>query len=264
MKKNNADFRFVPGKGKLEALSTEISGNFDIEKEVALAESEKMGFELDRLQTVLYAQHKYKILIILQGTDTAGKDGTIRNVFKVLNPQGVRVANFKTPDEKESSHDFLWRIHHEVPQKGEIVIFNRSQYEDVLFPKVHKLIDSKSLERRYEHINAFEKMLSDEGTVILKFFLHISKKEQAERLKKRLQNPDKRWKFNPGDLKERKKWNDYREAYEEALSRCHTEWAPWYVIPADRKWYRNFAVSKILVENLQKLKMTYPRLHQTV
>ena len=211
------------------------------------------------LQEILFAEHKQKVLVVLQGIDTAGKDGTIEHVFGDVNPQGTKVANFKVPTPRELDHDYLWRIHPHTPGKGEIVIFNRSHYEDVLVVRVHNLAPKSVWKKRYEHINAFEKLLADEGTTILKFFLYISKEEQAQRFLARLEEPDKRWKFNPGDLEERERWDDYKSAFEDMLSKTSTSWAPWYVVPSDRKWYRNLVVASVIVEELQSLNMQAPQ-----
>jgi PPK2 family polyphosphate:nucleotide phosphotransferase len=213
---------------------------------------------LEALQELLFAEHKHKVLIVLQAMDTGGKDGVIRRVFDGVNPQGVRVAAFKAPTPEELDHDFLWRIHRQTPRRGEIVIFNRSHYEDVLVVRVHSLVPEAVWSKRYRHINAFERMLADEGTVILKFFLHIDAEEQKKRLQARLDEPEKRWKFNPDDLKERALWPEYMRAYEEVLSRTSTAWAPWYIIPANRKWYRDLVVSTIITERLAALNMGFP------
>jgi PPK2 family polyphosphate:nucleotide phosphotransferase len=214
---------------------------------VRLAE---LSERLHDLQESLYAAHHHSVLMLLQGTDTSGKGGTIEHVMGGMNPAGVRVAGFKKPTEEDLAHDFLWRIHPHAPAKGMVSIFDRSQYEDVLIVRVHSLVPEEVWQTRYEHINAFERLLTDSGTLVLKFFLHISYEEQAERLKAREEEEDKRWKLNPGDYKERKKWDDYRRAYEEMLTRCATENAPWYIVPADRKWFRNLAVAETLVEVL--------------
>jgi PPK2 family polyphosphate:nucleotide phosphotransferase len=214
--------------------------------------------ELEALQELLYAEGKHKVLIVLQGMDTAGKDGTIRHVFDGVNPQGVRVASFGKPTEQELSHDYLWRIHQYTPGRGQIVIFNRSHYEDVLVVRVHNLVPESQWSRRYHHIREFEQMLVDEGTTILKFFLHINLAEQKERLQARLDTPEKRWKFNSGDLKERKLWPDYMQAFEAALSETSTDQAPWYVIPANRKWYRNILIAQVLIQTLKGLDMKFP------
>jgi PPK2 family polyphosphate:nucleotide phosphotransferase len=191
--------------------------------------------------------------------DTGGKDGTIRHVFEGVNPQGVKVASFKVPTPEERAHDYLWRIHKRTPGSGEIVIFNRSHYEDVLVVRVHNIVPEAVWSRRYDQINAFEKQLAEEGTTILKFYLHIDLDEQKERLQARLDEPEKRWKFSKGDLAERKLWDQYTEAYEAVLSKTSTEWAPWYIIPANRKWYRNLIISQAIVDTLQGLDMHYPQ-----
>lgn len=214
---------------------------------------------LETLQELLYAEHKQKVLIVLQAMDTGGKDGTIRHVFEGVNPQGVSVTSFKVPTPVELDHDYLWRVHQHVPGKGQIMIFNRSHYEDVLVVRVHDLVAEQTWRKRFDHINNFERMLVDEGSTILKFFLNISKEEQKQRLQARLDEEDKQWKFSSGDLKERKLWPDYQRAYEEMLSKTSTDWAPWYVIPANRKWYRNLVISEIIIETLENLKMSYPQ-----
>lgn len=224
----------------------------------ALAEMQKLNARLEQLQELLFAEGKHKVLIVLQAMDAGGKDGTIRVVFDRVNPSGVEVASFGVPSEEELAHDYLWRIHQKVPKKGELVIFNRSHYEDVLVVRVKNLVSKKTWERRYRHIREFERMLADEGSIILKFFLHISKDEQKVRLQERLDDPKKRWKFRKGDLDDRKLWDDYMAAFEDALSETSTDYAPWYVIPANKNWYRNYVVSKILVEALEGLKMKYP------
>jgi PPK2 family polyphosphate:nucleotide phosphotransferase len=218
----------------------------------------ELNERLEELQELLYAEHKHRVLIVLQAMDTGGKDGTIRHVFEGVNPQGVRVASFKKPTLEELAHDFLWRVHEQVPGKGEIVIFNRSHYEDVLVVRVHNLAPKEVWSKRYDHINGFERMLVDEGTTILKFFLHIDLDEQKERLQARLDEPNKRWKFNPDDLKERKLWPKYVKAYEDAISKTSTSWAPWYIVPANRKWYRNLVVGTVVIEALEDLNMRHP------
>lgn len=227
-------------------------------KKEGLTKLAELNKKLDHLQEVLYAEHKHRLLLVIQAMDTAGKDGTIRSVFDGVNPQGVRVASFKTPTPEELDHDYLWRIHKQTPAKGEIVIFNRSHYEDVLVVRVHQLAPVEIWQKRYRQINQFEKQLVDEGTTILKFFLHIDLEEQKKRLLDRIIDPTKQWKFNPGDLEERKLWSQYMSAYEDVLNKTSTSWAPWYVIPANRNWYRNLLVSSILVETLQKMKIKYP------
>jgi PPK2 family polyphosphate:nucleotide phosphotransferase len=209
-------------------------------------------------QELLYAEHKHKILVILQAMDTGGKDSTIKKVFGPLNPQGARVVSFKKPSAQELDRDYLWRAHRQVPCKGEIVIFNRSHYEDVLVVRVHSLVPKSVWSRRFKQINEFERMLWEEGTTILKFFLHIDLDEQKKRLEERIQNPSKHWKFDDADLPERKLWPEYMKAYEDAISRTSTKWAPWYIIPANHKWYRDIVIGKIIVDTLKRLKMKYP------
>ncbi len=213
---------------------------------------------LNTLQEMLYAQGKHALLIVLQAMDAGGKDSTIKHVMGAFNPQGVQVVPFKVPTEEELAHDFLWRVHKAVPRRGMIGIFNRSHYEDVLVVRVKGLVPKEVWQGRYAHINHFERLLADSGVTIVKFFLHISKEEQKERLLARQQRPDKQWKFAPGDLEERKRWDAYMAAFEDALTRCNTPYAPWYVIPANRKWYRNLAVSQVLIETLEKLDLRYP------
>jgi PPK2 family polyphosphate:nucleotide phosphotransferase len=206
----------------------------------------------------MYAEAKHALLVVLQAMDAGGKDSTIRNVFGPINPQGCKVINFKAPNDVELKHDFLWRIHENTPRLGYLGVFNRSYYEDVLVVRVKNLVPEKRWKERYDHINHFEKMLTDEGTTVVKLFLHISKDYQKERLQRRLERPDKFWKFDPSDLAERRRWDDYRKAYEDALSRCSTGYAPWYVIPAERRWYRNLLIARVLVQTLESLKMQYP------
>jgi PPK2 family polyphosphate:nucleotide phosphotransferase len=210
------------------------------------------------LQRRLWAESARSVLLVLQGMDAAGKDGTIRRVFTGVNPQGVRVVSFKAPSSLERAHDFLWRVHQVVPQRGEIGIFNRSHYEDVVAAQVVGVIDDEVRTRRYDHIAAFERMLHDEGTTVVKVFLHISKDEQRERLEARLQDPDKRWKFNVDDLDTRKHWDEYQHLYEEAIAATSTKHAPWYVVPANRKWVRDVVVARLLVAVLRDLDPQYP------
>ncbi len=233
--------------------------SFDGDKSDGAKAMEKLNKRLEALQELLFAEGKRKVLIVLQAMDTGGKDGVIRYVFDRVNPQGVTVASFKAPTPEELAHDYLWRIHKHTPGRGEMVIFNRSHYEDVLVVRVHNLVPPKAWGRRYAHINDFERMLAEEGTTILKFFLHISKDEQKARLQARLDEPEKRWKFNVGDLGERALWDDYMHAYETVLSETSTEWAPWYIVPANRKWYRNLVISEVLVETLEGFNMQYPQ-----
>ena len=211
------------------------------------------------LQNLLYAENKHRILIVFQAMDTGGKDGTIRHIFSEVSPLGVQAVSFKKPTEKELSHDFLWRIHHHTPGKGQMVLFNRSHYEDIVAVRVNKLAPKEIWEKRYEHILNFEKMLVDEGVTILKFFLNISQKEQKVRLKARLNRPEKHWKFNPADLDSRNLWSKYMSAYEDVISKTSKGWAPWFVIPANRKWYRNLVVTSIIIDTLKGLNMRYPK-----
>jgi len=213
---------------------------------------------MEELQELLYAEHKHKVLIVLQAMDTGGKDGTIRRVFDGVNPQGVRVAGFRVPTPEELDHDFLWRVHTQVPGNGEIVIFNRSHYEGVLVSRVHKLVPEKVWKARYQEINDFERSLYDEGTTILKFYLHIDKDEQKKRLQARLDDPTKRWKFSTHDLPERKFWSEYMKAYQDALEKTSTKWAPWYVVPANHNWFRDVIISTVIVRTLEELDMHYP------
>jgi PPK2 family polyphosphate:nucleotide phosphotransferase len=217
-----------------------------------------LGSRLAELQDRLYAESGQALLVVLQAMDAGGKDGTVKHVFKGVNPQGVQVTSFKVPTPEELAHDFLWRVHANVPRHGYIGIFNRSHYEDVLVARVHELVPESVWRARYGHINHFEELLHDAGVRIVKLCLHISREEQAERLQARLDDPTKRWKFNPGDLAERKRWDDYRHAYEEAIAQTSTKHAPWYVIPADRKWFRNWAVSRIVIETLEAMDPQYP------
>jgi PPK2 family polyphosphate:nucleotide phosphotransferase len=228
-------------------------------KEGAKEELEATRERLEALQELLFAEHVHKVLIVLQGMDTSGKDGVIRHVFDGVNPQGVSVASFKEPTPRELDHDYLWRIHRRTPGRGEITIFNRSHYEDVLIVRVHGKISDEDCERRYRQINAFERTLAEEGTTILKFFLHVSRDEQKKRLSARLSDPEKHWKFNYTDVRERAFWDDYTRAYTELLTSTSTADAPWYVIPANKKWYRNVVVSKIIVSALTGLDMKYPK-----
>jgi PPK2 family polyphosphate:nucleotide phosphotransferase len=214
--------------------------------------------ELASLQDRLWAESRRSLLVVLQAMDAGGKDGTIKHVFRGVNPQGCRVQSFKEPTHLELAHDFLWRVHRAAPRQGEIGIFNRSHYEDVLITRVHGLIEEKVWRRRYDLINSFEALLSHGGTTVIKLFLHISKAEQRKRFDSRLHEPRKRWKFQPSDLAERERWDAYQEAYADALSATSTEDAPWYVIPADRKWYRNWAVSRVLIETLDRIDPQYP------
>jgi len=244
-------------KIRLKDFDPDYSGKF-ADKGETKAENKKNIARLAELQEVMYAEGRHALLIILQALDAGGKDGTIKKVMSGVNPQGCRITSFKVPTPEELSHDFLWRIHQHVPPRGYIGIFNRSHYEDVLVVRVHNLVPKAVWRERYEHINNFEKLLADNGVTILKFFLHISKDEQKQRLQERLEDKSKNWKFNPGDLKERALWNDYMAAYEDAINKCNTPWAPWHIVPANKKWYRNLAISERLIEALESLDMNYP------
>lgn len=228
------------GKEQAKAITTELIGR------------------LGELQERLYANGERSVLVVLQGMDTSGKDGTIKSVMSGVNPQGCRVASFKAPSDRERAHDFLWRVHYEAPPKGHIGIFNRSHYEDVLITRVHGWVSEKVVKQRFNQINEFEKLLHENGTTILKFFLHISKDEQKERLEERIRDPEKRWKFNEGDVEERKRWEDYMRAFEAVLGATSTDHAPWHVVPANRKWYRNLVVAEAIVEAMNGLKLKRP------
>ena len=243
--------------GKIDPSDTSA---FDGDKKDGERAMDAILRKLDPLQELLYAEHKHKVLIVLQGMDTAGKDGTIRRVFEGVNPEGVRVAHFGVPSVEELDHDYLWRAHKEVPGKGEIVLFNRSHYESVLVERVHWLVPESVWSRRYQQLVDFERMLNEEGTVIIKFFLHIDKKEQAKRFQDRLNDPTKHWKFSYLDYNERSYWKDYMRAYEEALERTSTEFAPWYVVPSNHPWFRDLVVSEVVVNALELLGMHYPKL----
>ena len=214
--------------------------------------------ELKELQKKLYAQNKHRILVVIQAMDTGGKDGCVKSVFSHIDPQGLHVRSFKKPSEEELAYDFLWRVHSKVPATGNIVIFNRSHYEDIIAVRVKKLFPDTVWKRRQRHVADFERMLVEEGTTVVKIFLHISKKEQKKRLEARLQNPEKHWKFHPDDLADRKRWDDFMEAYSEVISKTSTEHAPWYVVPSDRKWYRNLCVARIMCDTMKKLDLQLP------
>jgi PPK2 family polyphosphate:nucleotide phosphotransferase len=248
------DFRIAP-KSRFRLRRHKTDETLGLSKD---SHQEANVKKLAALHDVLYAEHKHALLIVLQGMDASGKDGTIKHVMSGVNPQGCTVTSFKQPTPQELDHDFLWRIHAAVPAKGSIGIFNRSQYEDVLIARVHKLVPRQEIEHRYSEINAFEKMLVDNGVTILKFFLHMSREEQGRRFKARLTDPDKGWKSSAADFKERKYWDEYRTAYEDAIAKCSTKQAPWYVIPSDHKWFRNYAVSEVVIRTLRSLRMKYP------
>ncbi len=256
-----AAFRIRPGSkvrlSRFDPRDTSLAGVSD--KEAARERTDYDAAIIDSLQDRLYAEGKRSLLVVLQGTDTAGKDGTVRGVFNATGPLGVTVTPFRRPSELEMAHDFLWRAHMAAPRRGYIGIFNRSHYEDVLVGRVRKLAPAAAIEQRYEQINNFEKLLSENGTTVLKFMLHISKKEQAERLEDRLTERKSLWKFNPGDLDDRKLWNEFQQAYEIMLQRCSTAHAPWHVIPSDHKWARNAAIARIVRLKLEEMNPRYPK-----
>jgi len=251
--------RVKPGeKVRLGGFDPEGTGFAPGDKDETNEKSEQLVARLCDLQELLFAEHRHKLLIVLQGMDTSGKDGTVRHVMRGVSPLSVRAVSFKKPTQVELDHDYLWRVHAQTPAAGEIIIFNRSHYEDVLVVRVHKLVPEKVWRKRYAHIRDFERMLSDEGTIVLKFFLHISREEQRQRLQARIDDPTKRWKFQHGDIEERKLWNQYTKAYEDALSETSTDNAPWFVVPANKKWFRNYVVAKTIVDTLEELDMKYP------
>jgi PPK2 family polyphosphate:nucleotide phosphotransferase len=255
---NGDKFHPEPGsKVKLKQFDPDEHGDYD--KQRAVAETVENQKRIEELQQRLYAQGAQALLIVLQAMDTGGKDGTIRKVFEGVNPQGVQVTSFKAPTADELAHDFLWRVHRYTPPKGYIGIFNRSHYEDVLIVRVNKLVPKKVWEARYDHINNFERLLAESGTRILKFYLHISKDEQKERLQSRLDNPDKNWKFAAADLAVRERWDDYMDAYQDAITRCNTDYAPWYIIPANHKWFRDLVVSRVIADTLEDMKPVFPK-----
>ncbi|HEX8465930.1 MAG TPA: polyphosphate kinase 2 family protein [Abditibacterium sp.] len=244
-------------KIKLKDIDAAAKGDYET-KEETFARLDELHGRISELQERLFAENKQSLLIVLQAIDTGGKDGAVKSLLTGINPAGLHVTSFKAPNSLELSHDFLWRIHATAPARGMIGVWNRSHYEDVLITRVHNLIDTQTCAARYEHINHFEKLLSDNGTTILKFFLHISKDEQKERLQARLDDPEKHWKFNPGDLKERELWNDYQKAYEDAVNACSTDYAPWHIVPADRKWARNIAIAEAVAQALEKMNPQFP------
>ncbi len=252
-------YRVAPGQSvDLTQWDPEDHSAFDGDKDAGRVHLKSLRSRLAELQRLLWAEDKHKVLVVFQAMDTGGKDGTIRNVFSGVNPQGIDVQNFKAPTAEELSHDYLWRIHDHAPTAGGLTVFNRSHYEDVLVVRVLGLVPEERWRRRYDHINSFERMLADEGTTILKFYLHISPEEQAERLQARLDDETKNWKFNKGDLDHRRLWTEYMKAYETMLGRTSTEHAPWYVVPANRKWYRNIVVAETIIATLESLDMKYP------
>ncbi|WP_018985304.1 polyphosphate kinase 2 family protein [Methylophilus methylotrophus] len=251
-------YRVNPKKFSLKQYSADDRSARNEDKAQDLAELAKLTEAINARQDILHAEGKHKVILLLQGMDTSGKDGTVKQVFSACDPLGIRLASFKAPSADELAHDYLWRVHAQVPAKGELVIFNRSHYEDVLIVKVHGWIDEGECKRRYQQINDFERMLTETGTTLIKCFLHISKEEQKERLQERLDEPTKHWKFNPKDLEERALWDDYMQAYESAMQATSTEYAPWYVIPANSKTNRNLLISRLLLETLNALPLAYP------
>ncbi|MGO4578555.1 polyphosphate kinase 2 family protein [Cupriavidus sp. 2TAF22] len=254
-----ADFRVTSGKNfrlaDFDAGAKPLSSG---DKAADLARIAELSVQLDQQQDIFYAEHKRKLLVVLQGMDTSGKDGTVRGVFRSFDPLGIRVVSFKSPTAEELAHDYLWRIHAQVPRTGEIVVFNRSHYEDVLITRVHEWIDEDECQRRYKQLRAFETLLMETGTTIIKCFLHISRDEQKSRLEARLADPQKHWKFDPKDLEERQYWKSYMTAYEAAIAATSTPEAPWHIVPADSKTHRNLMVAEIISEVFSRLKPAYP------
>ncbi|HTE86638.1 MAG TPA: PPK2 family polyphosphate kinase [Dehalococcoidia bacterium] len=253
-----------PRRGRVNLTPIDPSETSGLKRHHADARTLPDEEHIMSLQECLHAEGKRAVLVVLQGMDTSGKDGTVRHALRGLNPQGVRIVSFKAPTPNERRHDFLWRVRRQLPRPGEIVIFNRSHYEDVLIAKVRELASPEAIDERYGLINRFEAEIVKHRTAIVKIFLHISADEQRGRLLARLGEPDKHWKFNGNDISERGYWDDYQMAYGAALGRCSTVGAPWYVIPANRKWYRNWAVSQILIETMEEMKLTYPNPHLDV
>ena len=257
-------FQINPGRRfRLADWDPDDTSSLGVKKEQALGEVAKLKKKLVELQEKLYAERKHKVLVVLQSMDTGGKDSTIRLVFEGVNPQGVRVIGFKAPTPDEKAHDFLWRVYKAVPETGEMVIFNRSHYEGVLIERVHKIVPKNMWQKRYDEINNFERTLTEEGTLILKFYLHISKEEQKKRLEERLKDPTKQWKFSINDLPERKFWKNYMKAYQDAIEKTSTAWAPWYVVPSNHKWFRDYVVANSIVDHMEQLDMHYPKLDKT-
>ncbi len=275
MSRSARDKTHMPVKGALERYwvkpgaevdLVKIDGNEKVlfkgvGKEEIQRQFDELQTELQELQKRLYAQNKHRILVVMQAMDTGGKDGCIKHVFSRIDPQGIHVRSFKTPSEEELSYDFLWRVHSKVPHRGQLVIFNRSHYEDIIAVRVKKIYPDEVWKRRQRHVVEFERMLAEEGTTIVKIFLHISKDEQKRRLEARLADPAKHWKINPEDLVDRARWDDFMRAYEDVMQKTSTEHAPWYVVPADRKWYRNLCVARIMLDTLKKLNMEYPAIN---
>ena len=258
MKQLSKDLLVKPG-ARIKLADRDASDTLGLEKDAAAAQLEKNLDRLSVLQYLLYAEARRSLLVVLQGIDAGGKDGTIQHVMSGLNPQGVQVTSFKVPEGAEKRHDYLWRVHRAVPEFGQIGIFNRSHYEDVLVVRVHNLVPKSVWSKRYEQINDFERMLGDNGTRVVKFLLYIDKDEQAKRFRERIDDKTKNWKFSPADVKEREYWDQYIDAFQDMLHQCSTESAPWYVIPANHKWFRNLAVSQILCEELEAMSLKYPK-----
>jgi PPK2 family polyphosphate:nucleotide phosphotransferase len=254
----------ITGNHPIKLSDFDPDDDTGLKREDGEAKLDKLSQELTRLQELLYAASDQSVLIVLQGRDTSGKDGTIKTVMGPLNSLGCNVASFKVPTEKERAHDFLWRVHAQTPGNGEITIFNRSHYEDVLVVRVHKLVPDPVWRARYDHINAFEKLLTDSRTIVLKFYLHISKREQEERLLEREQDATKYWKLSAGDWKEREYWNAYTRAYEDAINRCAAPHAPWFIVPANKKWFRNLAVADALVATLRPYQKQWMQKLETI
>lgn len=251
--------RIVPEFGeKVHMKDYDPDFSEGMEKEAAAQEEARLEKRIAELQEMLFAQGKKALLVVFQAMDAGGKDGAIKKVFDSVNPQGVRVASFKVPTPEELAQDFLWRIHKQVPGRGYIGIFNRSHYEDVLVVRVNELVPREVWEKRYDHINAFEGLLADNGVKILKFYLHISKAEQKKRFEDRLRDPSKQWKFSAGDLPVRARWDDYMQAYEDAITRCHRPHAPWHIVPANKKWYRDLVITRTIVQAMESMELAYP------
>ncbi len=251
------NYLIKPGdRVRLSDIPSEVDGG--LSKQEGKRQFALLSERLIDLQRLFAAEAKHSLLLVFQAMDAAGKDSTIREVIGPLNPAGVHVVGFKKPTPEEMAHDYLWRVHQHTPARGTISVFNRSHYEDVLVVRVHQLVPQARWKKRYEHIRAFEQLLADEGTTVIKFYLHISKDYQKQRLQRRLDRPDKHWKFNMGDLPERERWAEYRGAFEDAIQQTSTQDAPWYVIPSERRWYRNLLIAGILVDQLERFEMAYP------
>ncbi len=257
-RQKSAGIAVIEGGARFELATIDPAAKGAISKDKAGRQIKKLRERLAGLQEALYAEHQRSVVIVVQAMDTGGKDGAIKNLCAGLDPNGLDLTNFKYPSPEEWDHDFLWRVHHAAPRKGAVGIWNRSHYEDVLVPRVHKQISQATWQERCDDINAFERLLTRNGVTMLKFFLHISKEEQKERLEARLKDPRKIWKFNPGDLKERVLWQDYQLAYEAVIRQCSTEWAPWYVVSANHKWSRNLVMLETVVAALERMNPQYP------